>query len=146
MSWKYGGEDQMTIGEVWAYLSKIPVDHLTRWSLLYAHSYRGFYEDVAMSVRDSGRQTKIAELMEEVNKCRGTFTGYKGGEYTMDEDTPVWVADPGSIGIPLTRGFLDLIVDYRPEDKTFDPETPQAVQVRDDRNSGRKGRRDFDGV
>ena len=35
-----------------------------------------------------------------------TFTGYKGGEFKMDGDTPVYYAPYGSTGPEITKGFL----------------------------------------
>ena len=36
------------------------------------------------------------------------FTGWKGGEFEMDESTPVWVANPGDSG---NTGIIDVIDD-----------------------------------
>lgn len=36
------------------------------------------------------------------------FTGWKGGEFTMDESTPVWVANAGNSG---NTGIIDVVDD-----------------------------------
>lgn len=36
------------------------------------------------------------------------FTGWKGGEFTMDESTPVWVANAGNsgnTGLPMCKNW-----------------------------------------
>lgn len=60
-------------------------------------SYRGYYDRLALGF--SGERSDIMTpkdfyilLTSAVNK---TFTGYKGGKYTMDRDTPVHVANYG---------------------------------------------------
>lgn len=59
-------------------------------------SYRGYYSDLAF---DWGDKCTVAEILASANEALGkTFTGYKGGEYTMSENTPLWVADYGCCG------------------------------------------------
>jgi hypothetical protein len=58
-------------------------------------SYRGYYDHLAINI-DIDRGPTVAELLERLREAIGdAFTGWKGGEYTMSADTPVWVADPG---------------------------------------------------
>lgn len=64
-------------------------------------SYRGYYEQLAI---EPGSQEKLDEegptrcidmaqtLLESLNK---TFYGYKGGEFSMFDETPVWVSEHG---------------------------------------------------
>jgi hypothetical protein len=107
-NWKHGGDDQMTVGEILAYLSHLPKHKPTRWAFSCPHSYRGYYEQVAIMAHDY--ESTVGGLIEEVTMCLSTFTGWKGGEYTMDRDTPVWVASAGNTGFPLTWSFLDLVI------------------------------------
>lgn len=71
----------------------------------HAKSYRGFYDQLAIGFGPSTPQTEwekrticktpaalIAELEQSVGR---TYEGYKGGEYTMRADTPLWVANTG---------------------------------------------------
>lgn len=106
---RHGGKDQMTVGEILQLLHAYPEQFETRWSFHGPHSYRGYYDQVAVSVRDDGQT--VAEMRRTVADCLDTFTGWKGGEFTMDADTPVWVAEPGLTGIPLVRQFLFLAID-----------------------------------
>lgn len=58
-------------------------------------SYRGIYSDLAIGI-GGPRAVKAADFLKECENCVGaTFSGWKGGDYLMGRDTPVWVADPG---------------------------------------------------
>lgn len=58
-------------------------------------SYRGYYSDLALSFVD-GDGMKAGPLLEVLRAADGkVYTGYKGGDYRMDRDTPVWVANYG---------------------------------------------------
>ena len=59
-----------------------------------AFSYRGYYEDLAISaVSEPSTVKEFLELLEDA--LGKTFGGYKGGEYRMAEDTPLWMAEYG---------------------------------------------------
>lgn len=69
-----------------------------------SHSYRGYYEQLAIYPKfDSGSPLCVAPFVRFLKTCLGhTYTGWKGGEYTMGETTPVWVSDQGeSSGVML---------------------------------------------
>lgn len=58
-------------------------------------SYRGFYDHLAIAFETDG-QMAVEALLAELRQAVGNvFWGYKGGEYTMTENTPVWVANRG---------------------------------------------------
>jgi hypothetical protein len=60
-------------------------------------SYRGYYADLAFDSKDSS--VSAGELLAEAQGAIGkTFTGYKGGDFTMDADTPLWRANYGHCG------------------------------------------------
>jgi hypothetical protein len=90
--------EQMTLGELITALEAMPAD-LVIAGLHGPHSYRGYYCDLAFEPREKTTAGKLLEL------CRGAmgrgFTGYKGGDYTMGENTPVWVANYGDCGLRL---------------------------------------------
>lgn len=60
-------------------------------------SYRGYYSDLALDWRES--PTDVEGLL---SMCQGaldsTYEGYKGGDFVMDERTPLWAAPYGSSG------------------------------------------------
>ena len=99
----------MTVGEILTYLKGLPANMKTRWYFQYPCSYRGYYDQVAVMV-GSGYESSVADAIMVMSSCLDTFEGWKGGSSTMDVDTPVWVAAPGSIGFPLTFGFLALML------------------------------------
>lgn len=58
-------------------------------------SYRGYYDQLAVEPVNSG-DTTVGQFLAKCEAAVGkTFTGYKGGDYTMDEDTRVWVSEYG---------------------------------------------------
>lgn len=59
-------------------------------------SWRGIYSQLALGYSgDRHEQTAGAMLKEFESAVGKTFTGYKGGDYVMDRDTPVWVSNYG---------------------------------------------------
>lgn len=60
-------------------------------------SYRGYYSDLAF---DSCREPKtVRAFLEECRSLLGSVQeGYKGGDYTMTEGTPLWCAEYGCCG------------------------------------------------
>lgn len=54
------------------------------------HSYRGYYERVAFEPTGN---TTVGNMLAAAKSALGaTYTGYKGGEFTMDADSLVHVA------------------------------------------------------
>lgn len=110
---KERSQTQMTLGKLIEALEAMPEEAMVA-NLYHPHSYRGYYEDLAFERRDG-----ITPAADFLNDCRYvigcTYTGYKGGEYTMDEDTPVWVAEYGCCGRKLMGihddGRLDMADD-----------------------------------
>jgi hypothetical protein len=62
-----------------------------------AGSYRGYYSDLALSKSEAPKTA--AEFLAQCEAANGaTFRGYKGGDYTMGSDTPLWRAEYGDCG------------------------------------------------
>ncbi|WP_085921592.1 hypothetical protein, partial [Streptomyces fradiae] len=60
------------------------------------HSYRGYYDEVAF---EPAHDVTAGAMLADALAARGaTYTGWKGGEYTMTGDTPCWLAHEGSAG------------------------------------------------
>ena len=58
------------------------------------HSWRGAYEELAVSYSEDTKNAGV--FLDECRNTIGkTFTGWKGGEFTMSSETPVWVALAG---------------------------------------------------
>lgn len=89
-------ETQMTLWRLIAALELMPRDAKIA-NLHSAHSYRGYYCDLAFE-RGVGTRQASDLLVECKNAVNRVFCGYKGGDYQMNLDTPVWVADYGCFG------------------------------------------------
>ena len=67
------------------------------------HSYRGYYSDLALEPTTT--PIKVNQLIDQLEAVIDTeLTGYKGGEFLMSADTPVWVSHYGTTGSALV-GF-----------------------------------------
>lgn len=59
-------------------------------------SYRGYYDELAF---EPVEKTTFGEMLAHAQFALGrTFQGYKGGDYTMHEGTPCWIASYGCSG------------------------------------------------
>lgn len=59
------------------------------------HSYRGYYQDLAFETIDD--DVTVAEFREVAEDALGKeFTGWKGGQFTMGPQTPLWQAERGT--------------------------------------------------
>jgi hypothetical protein len=60
-------------------------------------SYRGYYHDLAVGFSHGAqRGPTVAEFVKQLKSAIGdTFTGYKGGEFVMNEHSRIWVANRG---------------------------------------------------
>ena len=57
------------------------------------HSYRGNYSDLAFEPAES---ITVAEMLKAAESADGaTYTGWKGGEFEMDETTRCWISERG---------------------------------------------------
>lgn len=93
----------MTVGEIVAVLRRKDPGADVSFDFVYfrpmsLHSYRGYYEQLALGYGNEGTAT-VGDVLGWFEDAIGkTFTGYKGGEYTMGTDTPVWVANHDEAG------------------------------------------------
>lgn len=86
-------QTRMTLGRLIEALEAMPNDAVVA-NLADPHSYRGYYCDLAFEFHGSTRP--VSELLNECRESMGkAFTGYKGGDFVMGTNTPVWVADYG---------------------------------------------------
>ena len=63
-------------------------------------SYRGYYRYLALGSKHKERQEPITaeqlmEMIEDAVKPGNYFIGYKGGEFRMTWDTPIWASEYG---------------------------------------------------
>ena len=61
-------------------------------------SYRGYYDHLAIEPLRGVSAPSVAQFISSLRDCEAnTYTGYKGGDYTMDLETPIWVSFYGSV-------------------------------------------------
>lgn len=79
-------------------------------------SYRGSYDELALGYKLTGydndaehlTEIKAKDLLNHLKEAIGKeYTGWKGGNYTMSKDTPVWVANSGNAGSTAIVGILN---------------------------------------
>jgi hypothetical protein len=91
----------MTLGRLIDALEQRPREQIVHFDFGYLAptcfaSYRGFYDHLALGYEEPREYPTVAQVLAEARACVGkVFTGWKGGDYRMDLDTPVWVANPG---------------------------------------------------
>lgn len=84
----------MTLGELIRALKEMPSDGVITHGFGEPMSYRGYYGDLAFAPRIN---TTAGEMLAHAESAVGkTFTGYKGGEYTMSEHTDCWISEYGN--------------------------------------------------
>jgi hypothetical protein len=100
MQWqRERAETQMTLGKLIAELeSMAPTDMVA--NLINAHSYRGYYSDLAFERGEGMRE--VCGLLADCKDAMGqVFEGYKGGDFVMGALTPLWIANYGRGGQKL---------------------------------------------
>lgn len=95
------GDYHVTLGGAIEILSRIPknykvfLDYLEDRSLGDEMSYRGYYSD--LSFEPTAEITTVGKLLKQCENALGkTYQGYKGGDFLMDKDTPLWVSHYGN--------------------------------------------------
>ena len=60
------------------------------------NSYRGYYSDLAFD--ESDEEKTVGELLKRCESAIGqTYEGYKGGDYIMNDNTPLWFSNWGHV-------------------------------------------------
>lgn len=89
-------ETQMTLGEMVDALKLMPSEKEIN-GLGDLNSYRGYYVDLAFE--PTSEPEPAGTLLARCKEAMGeVFVGYKGGDYVMGANTPLWLADYGSCG------------------------------------------------
>lgn len=96
---KERAETQMTLGKLIQRIEKMTLEYFPV-GLSSPDSYRGYYSDLAFEFTDEPmkREDVLKVCYSALNE---TFEGYRGGEYVMDFDTPLWIAEYGSCGVKI---------------------------------------------
>lgn len=99
----------MKLGEVIQRLSKESGDLVLPYGIEHPHSYRGYYERLAFEL--DREPSTVDDWLALLRSCVGrTFQGWKGGDFTMGEDSLVYVANEGSTGEPITKLWIDALI------------------------------------
>jgi hypothetical protein len=110
---------QMTVGKIIKDLEsmnlkmengedKIVVFDFCNFSPTTLDSWRGSYDELALGYHDIYKEVKAKDLLNNFKEAIGkTFIGYKGGEFIMNKDTPLWVANYGHSGNTGIIGIVD---------------------------------------
>lgn len=84
----------MTLGEIIEALRSADQSHIAPIGMGYPMSWRGVYSELAFA---PAKNISVAEMLKNAESAMGkTFTGYKGGEYTMGEWTDCYLDSYGS--------------------------------------------------
>jgi hypothetical protein len=91
----------LTLGALIEELGKLPDDKpvvfSTGGSPYQAGSYRGYYSDLAFD--STTEPVTVAQFRAVCQSALGaSFEGYKGGDFVMAENTPLWHASYGWCG------------------------------------------------
>ena len=71
-------------------------DHVAPIGFGEPMSYRGYYEELAF---EPARNVTVASMLSHAKSALGaTFTGYKGGEFTMHAHTDCYISEYGKTG------------------------------------------------
>lgn len=82
----------------------VDYDHTT--GIDSVDSYRGYYAD--LSLLPTKTVSTADRLYVMLKSAYGsTFEGYKGGDFVMDGDTPLWVAAYGNTGPAVIGAYVD---------------------------------------
>lgn len=116
----FADNPQITLGELISLLREQDPSRYIRFDFGTAvptqcDSYRGSYDEIALGYRLSGydcnstglAEPKVKETLAELERAVGsTFTGWKGGDYIMTKDTPIWAENPGNASNTGITGAL----------------------------------------
>ncbi len=117
---EYGSKPIRTLGEVILLLESQPKSNTIKLDFTtdnpsHLDSYRGYYTDLSLDYDSDERSKNVEELLKMFEGADGQiFDGYKGGDYTMNRKTLVWVAPYGSCGRMLvdikSKGNITTII------------------------------------
>lgn len=84
----------MKLGDLITLLEKFPADKKVSQGFGNPHSWRGAYAELAF---EPIGETTVGEMLAAAKEAVGqTYTGWKGGDFTMGLDTPVNIDYVGS--------------------------------------------------
>jgi len=95
----YPDQQLLRLGDLIARLESLPPDKVLPCGFDHPHSFRGNYSHLAFVPAD---ESLVIDLLESARYADGNdYTGWHGGEFFMDLDTPVHFAKAGESREPL---------------------------------------------
>lgn len=90
----------MTLGNLIGWLEKQDPNLRVKDGFGKPHSDRGSYDELAFAPKPTA---KLRSMLKHAKSALGkTFEGYKGGDYTMNKFTSVYIGEWGSCGDEIT--------------------------------------------
>ncbi len=90
----------MTLGKLIEWLEQQDPELVVKDGFSTPHSDRGSYDELAFTPEP---EAKIGDMLEHAKSALGAiFNGRKGGEYTMQEYTSVYIGECGECGEEIT--------------------------------------------
>lgn len=90
----------MTLSDLIKWLEKQDPDLRVKDGFGTPHSDRGSYDELAFAPKPTA---KLGDMLKNAKSAVGsTFTGWKGGDYTMGEHTSVYIGEHGECGDEIT--------------------------------------------
>lgn len=97
----------MWLSELIEYLEAENEDRILSFGFAHPHSYRGYYDRLAF---EPAWNVRVGDMLKDAKESKGkTFMGYKGGDYTMDGMTEVYIAKYSECGDEISKMLLDYI-------------------------------------
>lgn len=110
----------MTLGRLIRWLEQQDPVMIVKDGFSTPHSDRGSYDELAFTPKS---KAKIGDMLKHAKSALGaTFTGWKGGKYTMEKDTSVYIGEEGECGEEITSITLKywLLTGITPERRDKD--------------------------
>ena len=112
--------NQLLLGEIILLLERAPKDAAIIFDTGEFpgrfRSWRGRYNELALSFDGDGSAT-VGDLLAEATAAVGKiFQGYKGGDYTMGRGTPLWMANYGDTSHDYDSNCYRMLTGARAED------------------------------
>ena len=115
---EFANSGQLSLGEIISKCEALVPDSADSPEVIFGFEYiyptnldswRGIYSELALGFSCEETPPTLDHFIETLKNAVGaTFTGYKGGEYVMSENTPVWVANYGNSG---NTAIVDVVGD-----------------------------------
>lgn len=110
----------MELAELIEKLQDLDPDRVCRPGFQDPHSYRGYYDRLAFVPCE---EAKVSEMLEAAKEANGsTYYGWKGGDFTMGDESFVHLAHEGCLGPRVT----ELLVRVMSGDALEDPDSARG--------------------